>query len=105
MTRTPKVLAEGQLPSSKGTLYTVPANTTVYISMIRMTNTSATTQTVLIYYKPGSTSRLQFYVSGVEQYNTVEKSGGDILETGDLIEGYTTTASVVDYVIMGVEES
>ena len=105
MTRTPKILADGQLPSSKGTLYTVPAGTSVYLSKINILNTSATTQTVKIYIKPGGTSRFLVHVSGLEQYESIIYDGGLILETGDLVEGETTTASVVDYLIMGVTES
>ena len=104
-TRIPKIFTDGQLPSSKGTLYTVPASTSVYISKIHILNTSATTQIVKIYIKPGSTSRFLIHVSDLEQYESIIYDGGLILETGDLIEGETTTASVVDYLIMGVTES
>lgn len=104
-TRTPKVLYEGQLANSKGTLYTVPASTKTYITSIRIFNTNVTTQTVRFYYKPGSTSR-QITQDSVVQYGSVHTSTtGDVLEAGDLIEADTTTATAVDCIIMGIEEA
>ena len=105
MTRTPKILADGQLPSSKGTLYTVPAATSVYLSKITIFNTNIVTQIVKLYINPSGTSRQLVYVKELEQYETIIYNGGVILETGDLIEGETTTASAVDYLIMGVIET
>jgi len=105
MTRTPKILADGQLPSSKGTLYTVPASTSVYLSKITIFNTNITTQTVELYINPSGTSRQLIYITELEQYETIVYDGGVILETGDLLEGETTTVSVVDYLIMGVIET
>lgn len=105
-TRTPKVLAEGQLANTKGTLYTVPASTTAYITSIILYQSSATPQTMILYYKPGSTSRVIHYGAAVAQYTTTRiNAAGDCLQTGDLIEGETTTNAVVDYVIMGIEET
>ena len=103
-TRSPKVLADGQLPSSKGTLYTAPSVTQVYVSMISIVNTGATAQTVTVYYKK-STSRVLFTVDDLQQNERIEFKAGLILDTGDLIEGVTTTASQVDYVITGVKET
>lgn len=104
-TRTAKVLYEGQLATSKGTLYTVPASTKTYITSIRAFNTNAATQTMNFYYKPGSTSR-QISRDSLAQYASIHRSTtGDVLEAGDLIEADTTTATAVDCVIMGIEET
>ena len=103
-TFTPKVLYEGQLPNTKTTLYTVPASTKAYISSMNGYNTNTTTETVLIYYKPGSTSRVQ-YRAALVQDGSMKVGPGDVLEAGDIIEGETTTATKVDFVIMGVEET
>lgn len=102
-----KVLAEGQLASSKDTLYTVPASTTAYIKFFSCFNTNTTDETVIIYLKPASTSRKvgRAVLSANEQVRFIDKDEALILETGDLIEGETTTASKVDYVILGVEET
>ena len=104
-TKSPKVIAEGQLSDSKATLYTVPASTSAYVSKMVFLNTSATPQTVEVFLKPGATSRRIIYVTTLQQYETIIWSSGIVLETGDLIEGNSTTVNVVDYVIMGVTEA
>jgi tagatose-1,6-bisphosphate aldolase non-catalytic subunit AgaZ/GatZ len=102
MAFTGQLLAEGQLPSSKGTLYTVPGATTAYVRTIRVHNTNAAGQTVLIYVKRG-TSRI-FSRAVLAQNETLVVDDPVSLEAGDLIEGQTTTATAVDYVITGAEE-
>lgn len=100
----PKVVAEGQVANSKGTLYTVPASTSFYCRSIHFYNSNAATQTLNLYLKPGSTSR-QVRKITLAQYESYEIDTPFVLETGDLIEADTTTASAVDYVITGVEET
>lgn len=102
-----KVLAEGQVASSKGTLYTVPANTVAYIKSLTVFNTNTTNETVIIYLKPGATSRKwrKYILTPDESADALDLVGPIILEAGDLIEAETTTASKVDYVITGVEET
>lgn len=103
-TFTPKVLAEGQLSSSKGTLYTVPTSTGAYIKQISFYNNNAAAQTINLYLKPGSTSRqVKRYV--LAQYESAIFDFSTVLEAGDLIEGDSTNASAVDYVITGLEET
>lgn len=106
-TITPKVLAEGQLATTKGTLYTVPASTTAYVKFLSVFNTSATTQTVIIYAKPGAVSREigRFVLAQNESARVIEKDEALTLDAGDLIEGQTTTASVVNFLITGAEEA
>lgn len=100
----PKVLAEGQVASSKGTLYTVPASTSAYVRTITFYNSNAATQTLNFYLKPGATSR-QIRKVTLAQYESYEYTTPFMLETGDLIEADTTTASAVDYTITGIEET
>lgn len=102
-----KVLAEGQFANSKGTLYTVPASTTAYVKSLFVYNTNAATQTVDVYLKPGSTSRqiVKLTLLQNESANICDIVGSFTLEAGDLIEGATTTASALDFVITGVEET
>jgi hypothetical protein len=103
-TFTGKSLADGQLPNSKGTLYTVPGSTVAYVKQINVFNTNTTAETVTIYIKPGATSRsVRQMVLQPNETGTVD--GPFILPAAALIEGVTTTASKVDYVITGVEES
>jgi hypothetical protein len=103
-TFTAKVLAEGQVASTKGTLYTVPASTKAYVKSITFYNTNAATQTLNVYLKPGATSR-QIYRVSLAQYATYELTVPYLLEAADLIEADTTTGTAVDYVITGVEET
>src|SRR4249920_1435664 len=102
-----KVLAEGQFASSKGTLYTVPALTWAYVKAFFVYNTNAATQTVNVYLKPGATSRqiAKISLAQYESANIMEIVGAFNLEAADLIEGDTTTATALDYVITGVEET
>ena len=102
--RTPQVLGEGQLPSAKGTLYTTPAATSAYVSLISIVNTGGSSQDVTVYANFSGTSRNLFHVDGLAQNERIDFEAGLILETGDLIEGVTTTATQVDYIITGVEE-
>lgn len=102
-TFTAKVLYEGQLPNTKTTLYTVPASTKAYISSMSGFNTNTTSETVIIYYKRG-TSRIT-YRAALDQNYKMAVGAGDVLEAGDIIEGETTTAAKVDFVIMGVQET
>lgn len=91
-------LADGQLANTKGTLYTAAAVT--YIKSISCHSTSATTQTVIVYVNRGGTSRV-IARAALDQYDTLYIELPIVLESGDLIEGVTTTASVVDYQITG----
>jgi hypothetical protein len=103
-TFTPKVLAEGQLASSKGTIYTVPSSTSAYIKQITFYNTNASTQTIALYLKPGSTSRqIARYVLAQNEFVIFDFS--TLLEAADLIEASSTNATAVDYIITGLEET
>lgn len=95
------VLAEGQLSNSKTTLYTVPASTQIAIQAASFCNTGAGNNTVIIYLKPGSTSRRisRVVLATNEQLIVSEFT----LEAGDIIEGQATNASEVDYVITGAK--
>ena len=100
---TAKVLAEGQLPAAKGTLYTVPASTKAYVRKIFLYNDGAAVETILIYLKPSSTSRkVRRFVLAVDEGAEIADI---LLEAADLIEGETTNATSVNYVIEGVEET
>ena len=45
MAETYKKLAQGQLPSSAGTIYTVPSGTSTIIKHIRLVNTDSSART------------------------------------------------------------
>lgn len=109
MTTTPKILANGQLPNAKGTLYTVPGATTAHVKFISAVKVGGAAETVRFYVKPsGGTSRQisQTVLSSVGDSQRVVDGGESIqLGAADIVEGDTTTASAVDYVITGVEFS
>ncbi len=102
MTIAIKLLADGQLANAKGTIYTTPASTQAIVKTITLVNTNSTTESVNLYVKsatsrriiPEDTQLLAGYLLVVDDEFT--------LEAADLIEGDTTTASKVDFVISGV---
>jgi len=104
MALTPKVLAEGYLPTSEGVLYTVPSGTTTSLSEINLHNINAADQTVIVSARTNSISRI-FGQLLLKQGYSARRGPGLILEVGDTLRGYTTTANAVHYTIMGVEQS
>lgn len=95
---------DGQLPAAKATLYTCPASTKGYVKGIMLFNSSGGTETVQLYVKPsGSSSRP---IGTIElltgEYATVGSFG---LAAADEIEGSSTNAGAIDYVIDVIEES
>ena len=107
MTVTIKSLKDGQLPDAKATLYTVPASTQTVVNRIRLVNTNSTAETVNLYFKAsGGTSR-RIIPKDYSLAASAELIMDDVLtmEAADVVEGDTTTASQVDYVISGAENS
>ena len=99
----PKLLAEGQLAIVKTAVYTAPGATSAYVRTIKLFNTNAITQTINVYISTG-TSR-QTYRLSLQQNETGYIDDRITLETGDLIEADTTTATAVDFTVHGVEEA
>jgi hypothetical protein len=107
-TFTAKSIADGQVANSQTAIYTVPASRTGYVKQVTFFNTNAAAQTLIVWIKrSGGTSRKirQFTLAQNESVDFLDD--GDTLElsTGDAIEASTTTATAVDYVVMGVEET
>jgi hypothetical protein len=104
-----KILAEGQLPNAKGTLYTVPALTKAYVKFVNAHNTPGGGSEAVKFYikKSGSVSRRLAHgtLTASEQLRAVDKDETLNLDAGDIIEGETTTAATVDYLVTGVEET
>ncbi len=106
------VLADGQMASSKTTMYSNPNTTKTYIKFFSIYNSSSTTtETVLIYAKDvsgGNASRViaRCVLSPLEQARIVDKDEVITLDgNADLIEGTTTNATTVDFFITGVQET
>jgi hypothetical protein len=102
-TFTADLLADGQLPAAKAAIYTVPGSTVAYVRTIKLYNTNAATQTILVYIN-GGTSRKQYRcVLAVNE--SAEIDDRLTLGAADTIEAESTNAASVDYTVHGVEET
>ena len=102
MTISIKSLADGQLANSKGTIYTTPASTQAIIKTITLVNTNSTTESVNLYFSSGTSRRIIPQDTQLLAGNELVVDDEFTLEAADIIEGDTTTASKVDFVINGV---
>jgi ABC-type hemin transport system substrate-binding protein len=105
MAYTVKNLANGQLPNSIGDLYEVPGSTTAIVRSITLVNTNTTAETVNLYYlkAAGTARRIIPKDLSLVAANSITVDIILTLGAGDKIQGQTTTASKVDFVISGVE--
>ena len=98
-----KVFYDGFLPTSKGTLATVPASTDDMPTFGSFHNVNSATQTVVLYANPSGTSRI------IARFQLLQNETARValppLEAADLIEGETTTASAVHGVISGAQRT
>ncbi len=114
-------LADGQLPSSVGDLYTVPGGKKAHVNIILANTSTANTYTVNISIKrSGSTNTRLITAAGTPLFaanttNTTNTNSGMLsipdsaltgikLSTGDKIVGYASSANVIDYNIFGGTE-
>ncbi|SRR6266576_3768719 len=104
-TRTLKLLANGQLPNAKGTLYTCPALTSALIKTINLVNISGGNLTGNIYIKRATSRRIiaKDTTFDIALETVIERN--IILEAGDLIEGDCSASTSVDYCIFGIEQT
>lgn len=99
-TWTEKVLAEGQLPSSKTVLYTA-TGVRVNVKFIRADNISGGAGNVVqFYYKKGISRRIINVT--LDDDEALESDTVFQLDSGDIIEGEASIANSVDYIITGV---
>lgn len=99
-----KVLANGQLASSIGDLYTVPASTSTIIKTITCVNTNTTDETINVYVTPSAgTARRIIHGVLLANLGSMVCDSEITLATGDKLRADTTTASKVDYIVAGVE--
>ena len=104
MTQFIKSLEDGQLPTTKTTIYTCPAAPKrADIDNISFANTTTGDVNVKLYFKAsgGTSRRIYKAVLGDEGTGIMEKR--ITLEPSDVIEGEADAGSAVDYVISGVE--
>lgn len=100
-----KLLANGQLAASTGTLYTVPSSTTTIIKSILLVNTDTSTRTVNLFVSSGTNRRIipkDLSLKAGESYIFDEVL---TLEATHTVKGDASSATVVDYTIFGVEET
>lgn len=108
MTVLVKSLADGQLASSTGDLYTAPTATQTVVESIKLVNTDTSARTVNLYLLPnGGTARriVSKDLSLAAGYSVEALDKPVTLSAGDKIQGAASAASVVDYVISGVDTS
>jgi hypothetical protein len=106
LSMTPKHLADGQLPSVLGPIFTATKKTVV--TSIQIVNTDTTTnRTVDIRYSNPSGQRefcpKNFVFQAKHRAEMVDDEQYLVLEVGEQILGYCSVASTVDYVISGAE--
>lgn len=99
MALTATLLATGQLPSSKGTLYTATGAT--IIKSISLVNTDSGALTVNLYVKKVTSRHIipvgLSIAAGAAYLDDLTRT----LDAGDLIEGDASSGAKVDYVISG----
>ena len=106
MAATPKALANGQLPSSKTTLYTASSSSSIktIVASIILTNTTAGSLTVNLYLKAsGGTSRKILDTYSLAAHATYVFQPHAVIETSGVIEGDASSATSIDYWITGAE--
>ena len=100
--------AQGQLPNSKGTLYTVPGGTRTLLLRGTLVNTDSSDHTINIYLKSSAGTSKRITAVGLtipagQMYKVA--IGGHELDAGGLLEGDADAATQVDYYFSGVEFS
>lgn len=107
MTVTIKSLADGQLASTKGTLYTTPASTQAIIKDIRLVNTSSSSVKVNLYFKAsgGTSRRIIPKDTEMSDSGLLVVDGVLTLEAADILEGDAAAGSTVDFTISGVQNA
>ena len=99
-----KLLSQGFLPNTLGTLYTAPSAST-YVRYFSLYNAGITNEAILINISGSISSTIGRLELNVSESALMLAHGETItLSTGDKIQGVTTTASTIQFVIAGGEE-
>ena len=107
MTVSITALADGQLASTKGTLYTTPASTQAIVKTITLTNTSDSIVKVNLYVKRDGSNSRRLCPKDMALKGGYSWTDDRVhtLEAADLVEGDASSGSTIDYVIDGVQEA
>ncbi len=102
-----KSLADGQLAASKATLYTAPAATQAVANSITLVNTDSSARTVNLYFKASAGTSRRIIPKDLSLAVGAEftLNRNISLEAADILEGDASAATVVDFVISGVENA
>ena len=103
MAETYKKLAQGQLPSSAGTIYTVPSGTSTIIKHIRLVNTDSSARTARLYHDGTTDATTILPAASIEAGGWAEFEGTIVMEAADTLAGLGSVASQVTYTIYGLE--
>lgn len=101
-----KVLAFGQLPSSKGDLYVPASGRKGYVHNVTLHNTNTTSEDVALNYHDG-TSEHEILSESIPAGDTLYLTfpgEGEVVDPGGKLTGNTTTASKVTFKFSGTEE-
>jgi hypothetical protein len=105
MALTHQRIAQGQLPSATGILYTVPSPKTVYLKSIYLHNSGTADQTIRLYLD-GATDAQKIFEGVIAGKDTFEWNiaYSVILGVGQTLQGDATNASAVNYFVYGGTE-
>ena len=100
-------LADGQVATTTGAIYTSDNSIRTMLRSVTFFNTNATTQTLNIYITRSGGTQRQLYQATLAQNQSFDLlAQGEVmsLSPGDALRADTTTTTAVDYFISGVTE-
>ena len=103
MSDTFKVLAQGQLPSTIGTLYTAPGSTAAIVKSIHLVNTDSATRTASLTVNGTAAANQILPPADILAGGWADYEGVITLAAAETISGVASVASKVTYTIFGDE--
>jgi hypothetical protein len=103
MAETYKKLAQGQLTTSSGTLYTVPSATSTIIKYITLTNTTGGAQTAQLFHDGTSAATCILPIISIVAGGWAEFEGTIIMEAADTLAGDSDAGTSITYTVYGLE--
>ena len=101
-----KILADGTVGASVAAIYTVPADKYATLAGVLISNTSGTTETVVVALKrSGQTARryARAVLAPNEQFRVLDAGEEIALVSGDAIQAGTTNAAACEFIVIGTE--
>jgi hypothetical protein len=102
-TFTLQVLADGQCEASATAIFT--ATTDTYLHNVNFVNVSGVSQTVILYFQRTTQRELGRALLSATGYRWEYLEHPIHMESGDILLATSTTATSVDYVVTGVEQT